>query len=277
MFVLDGGSSQDGGHCIVLVVAILGWIVGRPHNFSGRGKAGEAGNASTASLLGLLRNTYQFPTSHFVFLCMPNIKHQTQSMCEHNRYPELMFDLFHASGVSIYAMDHRDQGLSGRERDDVMMMTHVDSFEHHLDDAKMFIHSVVRPQVNKAAQEALEATKRHSDINKTNTQQSLNTPVIAPKLYIYGFSLGGLVAARVAVDEPDLFDAVVLVAPALVVNTPGLPSLAAELVTDFMCAIGSCESFVASTGTSTGHELPYPPLSKVSRSVERITFWENIR
>ncbi|AZQ63724.1 alpha/beta fold hydrolase [Flammeovirga pectinis] len=57
------------------------------------------------------------------------------------KYKELIFDLF-INGYSVYIIDHRGQGLSGRMTNDPDM-GYVDNFQYYIDDLKFFYDSLV--------------------------------------------------------------------------------------------------------------------------------------
>ena len=59
------------------------------------------------------------------------------------KYKELIFDLYN-SGYSIFILDHRGQGLSGRMTED-HDMGYVEDFSYYVDDMKCFYDSIVLP------------------------------------------------------------------------------------------------------------------------------------
>ncbi|MEZ9199478.1 alpha/beta fold hydrolase [Shewanella sp. 10N.286.54.B9] len=60
------------------------------------------------------------------------------------KYKELMFDLYQ-QGYSLFAIDHRGQGLSSRTTTDPHK-GHIDNFQRYVDDFDDFINKVVKPQ-----------------------------------------------------------------------------------------------------------------------------------
>ncbi|MBB6463118.1 alpha/beta fold hydrolase [Flammeovirga kamogawensis] len=60
------------------------------------------------------------------------------------KYKELIFDLY-TNGYSVYILDHRGQGLSGRMTADPDM-GYVDNFQYYVDDLKFFYDSLVVPK-----------------------------------------------------------------------------------------------------------------------------------
>ncbi len=59
------------------------------------------------------------------------------------KYQELIFDLFN-QGYSIYILDHRGQGLSGRMTEDPDM-GYIDDFQFYIDDLKYFYNNYLHP------------------------------------------------------------------------------------------------------------------------------------
>ena len=63
------------------------------------------------------------------------------------KYQELIFDLYH-QGYSVYAIDHRGQGLSSRITANPHQ-GHIDKFDTYIDDFAFFIDNVVLPKQHK--------------------------------------------------------------------------------------------------------------------------------
>ena len=62
-------------------------------------------------------------------------------------YAELAFDLF-LKGYSLYIIDHRGQGFSGRFLEN-HQIGHVDRFQYYIHDLKYFVERVVKSQEHK--------------------------------------------------------------------------------------------------------------------------------
>ena len=60
------------------------------------------------------------------------------------KYKELIYDLYN-QGYSIYILDHRGQGFSGRMTED-SEMGYIDDFQFYVDDLKMFYDNHIKPQ-----------------------------------------------------------------------------------------------------------------------------------
>ena len=115
------------------------------------------------------------------------------------KYKELIYDLNH-NGYSVYIMDHRGQGYSGRMTKDTQM-GYVDTFDNYAHDLHHFI------------------------VKKVKTRK--------PKhLFLLGHSLGGAIAARTLELYADGFEAAVLTSPMLQPNlyTPNTSNLICKLI-----------------------------------------------
>ncbi|ABO25589.1 alpha/beta fold hydrolase [Shewanella loihica] len=96
------------------------------------------------------------------------------------KYQELIFDLYQL-GYSVYALDHRGQGLSDRLTDNPHQ-GHVAKFSDYVDDLGLFVDTLVIP-------------KQHD------------------RLFLVGHSMGGTIATLYLQQAPKVFDAAVLSAP----------------------------------------------------------------
>ncbi len=63
------------------------------------------------------------------------------------KYKELIYDLYNQD-YSIYILDHRGQGFSGRMTED-SEMGYVDDFQFYVDDLKIFFDNYIKPQNHK--------------------------------------------------------------------------------------------------------------------------------
>lgn len=62
------------------------------------------------------------------------------------KYKEFFYDMYQ-NGYSVFAIDHRGQGLSGRLIDHPQK-GYVDDFQHYVDDLEHFCHHIVKPKAN---------------------------------------------------------------------------------------------------------------------------------
>ncbi|WP_042063574.1 alpha/beta fold hydrolase [Aeromonas allosaccharophila] len=111
------------------------------------------------------------------------------------KYQELAWDLWR-QGYSLYLIDHRGQGMSGRMLDDPQK-GYVDQFDDYVVDFKQF-----HDQIIMADQPA--------------------------KLFLLAHSMGGAISARYLERWPDDIKAAVLSSPMMGINLGGLPKWLAK-------------------------------------------------
>jgi len=115
------------------------------------------------------------------------------------KYKELIYDL-NKNGYSLFLLDHRGQGFSGRMNAN-KQMGHVDDFNNYIYDLHRFVTKKVKPRKPK-------------------------------HLYILGHSMGGAIAVRYLEMFDDGFDGAVLTSPMLEANlfTPKTSSLLCKVI-----------------------------------------------
>ncbi|MDT3337857.1 alpha/beta fold hydrolase [Shewanella sp. SP1S1-7] len=103
------------------------------------------------------------------------------------KYQELVFDLYQ-QGYSVYAIDHRGQGLSDRMTINTHM-GHVRRFNDYIDDFALFMQKKVLPQNDK-------------------------------QLMLLGHSMGGAIGTLYLKQHPDIFTAAAFSAPMYGIKLP---------------------------------------------------------
>lgn len=131
------------------------------------------------------------------------------------KYGEVIYDIYN-QGYSVYIMDHRGQGLSGRETDH-HQVNHVDTYDDYVKDLRIFLKEVV-----------------------------LKTP--HPKLYAIGHSMGSNIMALFGTMYPNVFDRFIWVSPMLDIDTPPFPVLFAYYLTRMAGFVGLGKSYVLGGG-----------------------------
>jgi lysophospholipase len=127
------------------------------------------------------------------------------------KYAELVYDL-RTLGYSIYMLDHRGQGSSGRLLSDPQK-GHVDDFDDYVADLKTFVDQVVRRDVHQ-------------------------------RIFGLGHSMGGAIVTRYAELHPNDFNGIVLSAPML-----GIPITWVERrVVNLMVRLGKAGEFAKGEG-----------------------------
>ena len=122
------------------------------------------------------------------------------------KYSELIFDL-HEAGYSVFIMDHRGQGFSGRMLEDPAI-SYVEKFEYYVADLKQFVETVVKP----------------------------HHPA---KLFLLAHSMGGAIASSYVETHPGDFRAAVLSSPMLQLDTGRYPEPLAYLIARTSCQLGN--------------------------------------
>lgn len=113
------------------------------------------------------------------------------------KYQELIFDLYN-QGYSIFIIDHRGQGLSGRLLPN-LNKGYVAKFQDYVDDLQCFIKNIV-------------------------TQQCSKEP------YLLAHSMGGAIATRFMQDYPNAIKAAVISSPMLGFHSGLLPKSIAKVL-----------------------------------------------
>ncbi len=137
------------------------------------------------------------------------------------KYRELIYDLFQA-GYSVYILDHRGQGFSGRILADPQI-GHVEHFDDYVTDLKTYVDRVVRP-----SQEKLGAGRG--------------------PLFLLAHSMGGCIASLYLETYPRDFAAAVLCSPMHQPSTGFIPEELAKMVADAKDFFGKEKSYALGKG-----------------------------
>lgn len=125
-------------------------------------------------------------------------------------YAELIYDL-RKTPYSIYTLDHRGQGFSGRMSPD-SEMGHVDDFDNYVYDLKYFIEAQVNPG-------------RTKDV------------------FIVAHSMGANIATLLLNAHPRLARALVMTSPMFKINTGKIPLFAGKLLSYFASVVGNASGY----------------------------------
>jgi lysophospholipase len=157
------------------------------------------------------------------------------------KYSELIYDLKDLN-YSVYILDHRGQGQSGRILKDPQIQ-YVDDYDDYVQDLGTFIDTVVQPKSNS-------------------------------KLFMLAHSMGGAIGALYLKKFPYDFKAVVLSSPMFEINTHQFPYLFAYGICTAACAFGKCASYaLEQKGYEFGNSSP---LGQVTLSLARHQMNEKI-
>lgn len=125
------------------------------------------------------------------------------------KYCELIY-YFLQAGISMYIMEHRGHGHSGRLVDNLEMI-HVEDFKDYAKDLIHFVKDVVKPQ------------EEH--------------------VYLLGHSMGGAISLLTLEEEPNLFEAAILSSPMCGINTGKYSPVLLEIIAGVGCLLGKRKSF----------------------------------
>jgi lysophospholipase len=128
-------------------------------------------------------------------------------------YAEFIYDI-RELGLSIYVIDHRGQGDSGKIAKDPQV-AHVGDFDDYVEDLKQFMDTVVNQ-------------KSHS------------------KTFLLGESMGCAIGVQYILKNPSPFTAVILSTPMFGLNTGHLPQCLAHRIAQFGCSLGYGEDYAPS-------------------------------
>lgn len=117
-----------------------------------------------------------------------------------DKYDELIY-YFTSMGYSVFAMEHRGHGNSGKLGIADSSQIYVEDFDYYVEDFKKFMDEIVTPN------------KEEDD-----------------KLFLYAHSMGGGIGTLFLERYPEYFDAAVLNAPMLEIDTGSFPELVAKTV-----------------------------------------------
>lgn len=131
-------------------------------------------------------------------------------------YAELIYDL-NQRGYSVYIVDHRGQGLSGRMVANTQII-HVDEFHFYVDDMETFIRTHVKPD-----------------------QREL-------PMYLLGNSMGGWIASQLLARQPKWFKGATLIAPMFRINTGNIPRFLALRIAGTADGLGRGKRFALGYG-----------------------------
>lgn len=132
------------------------------------------------------------------------------------KYDEVIY-YFLMEGYNVSILEHRNHGYSDRMVDDPSKV-HIEDFNTYVEDFKTFMDTVVMPTVT-------------------------DEPC-----YLYAHSMGGAIGARFLETSPEYFDAAVLSAPMLEIETGGIPIPLAKFISKAATLTGFGKSYVLGHG-----------------------------
>ncbi len=155
------------------------------------------------------------------------------------KYAELIYDLRHEN-YSIYILDHRGQGFSGRLLDDRMKF-HIDDFSNYVLDAKRFVDEIVDARPHE-------------------------------KKILLAHSMGGAIGA-LYLENYDDFSKAILSAPMLEIDTGRYSENTAYLMTKILAFIGFGKRYAVGKGPRVKEAFEN---STITKSAARYWMWEEL-
>ena len=162
--------------------------------------------------------SYDKTAIYYRTYCIPQAKAGiviSHGFCEFaEKYTEVIY-YFLKNGYSVYIPEHRGHGYSDRPVADGEKV-HIEDYEQYVQDFHYFIKKVVEPKEE--------------------------------KIILFCHSMGGAIGVRYLEEFPLTFDAAILSAPMLGINTGKYPKWLAKLAADFFCLIGKGTRYAAGQG-----------------------------
>lgn len=136
------------------------------------------------------------------------------------KYYEVIY-YFLKHGYSVYFLEHRGHGNSGREVDDLSMV-YVKSFQQYVADFTKFVREVVRPREK--------------------------------RIYLFAHSMGGAIGALLLEQHPGLFRGAILSSPMCEMNAGKPPVPLAAAVSRLYCVMGKGKTYALGQSPFDGRE-----------------------
>ena len=143
------------------------------------------------------------------------------------KYAELIYDLKHTNSgrdLSIFVMDHRGQGSSGRMLQNPEI-GYVEHFDDYVTDEETFFEQVIKPQG-------------------------------CAKYYLFAHSMGGAIGLGLVAKNPTLFSAATFNSPMWQISTKPFPAFIARALVGAETAFGQGASYGA-TQTDLDIDTPF--------------------
>ncbi len=141
----------------------------------------------------------------------------SHGFCESvEKYSELI-RFFNENNFSVYALDHRGHGKSGRLGIDNYQIN-VEKFDFYVDDLKIFLDTVV--------------------LNNLKNE----------KLFLFAHSMGGGIGALFMEKYTNYFDAAILNCPMMEIETGNYPPKLSKILSSIICKTGKEKNYIFGHG-----------------------------
>ncbi len=132
------------------------------------------------------------------------------------KYEEFI-GILNKNNYSVYIIDHRGHGRSGRLGIDNSQIN-VENFDYYIEDLKIFLDKIVIPNLNER------------------------------KLYLFARSMGGAIGALFLEKYNNYFSKSILNCPMMGIDTENYPQLVAQILAKVMCTVGLRNKYVFGKG-----------------------------
>ncbi|MGL4912414.1 MAG: alpha/beta fold hydrolase [Romboutsia sp.] len=147
----------------------------------------------------------------------------SHGFCESSEKYREIIKIFNKNGYSVYIMDHRGHGRSGRLGIDNSQIN-VEDFNYYVYDFKTFLDSVVMYE-------------------KGNE-----------KVFLFAHSMGGAIGALFLERYENYFDSAILNCPMMEIDTGRYPKFISKIIANIMCIAGQGNRYLLGHGPFKGME-----------------------
>ena len=141
----------------------------------------------------------------------------SHGFCESSEKYREFIKILNKNNYSIYIIDHRGHGRSGRLGIDNSQID-VEDFNYYVKDLKTFLNSIVVPNLNNR------------------------------KLYLYAHSMGGAIGALFLEKYNNYFEKAILNCPMMEIDTGKYPKIFSKIVSKLFCIIGMGNKYLFGHG-----------------------------
>ena len=141
----------------------------------------------------------------------------SHGFCESvEKYSEII-SIFNKNGFSVYALDHRGHGKSGRLGVDKNQVN-VEKFDYYVEDLRDFLDTIVVPKLNNN------------------------------KLFLFAHSMGGGIGALFLGQYNEYFNAAILNCPMMEIDTGKYPLFISKIIAEIACIVGMGDKYILGHG-----------------------------
>lgn len=147
----------------------------------------------------------------------------SHGFCESSEKYRELIKTFNKNNYSVYIIDHRGHGKSGRLGIDNSQIN-VEDFNYYVKDLKTFLDSIVVPNLNNR------------------------------KLYLYAHSMGGAIGTLFLEKYNNYFDKAILNCPMMEIDTGKYPKIVSKIIAKLFCTIGMGNKYIFGHSPFSGNK-----------------------